>query len=73
MLLQYLQETAVRKGTTEEDDLTDGQTSSKTESTQQYYNKCFTLDLSDSSDNIAEVRESFWRFIILFAPLIFPF
>jgi len=63
MLFQYVQEKEVRKGTTE-----DGQTSSKTESTQQYYNSGFIVDLSDSSDNIAEVKESFWCFIILFAP-----
>lgn len=63
-LFQYVQEKEVRQGTTEED----GKTSSKTESTQQYYNNGFIVDLSDSSDNIAELKESFWCFIILFAP-----
>ena len=69
MFFQYVQGKEVRKGKTEED----GQTSSKTESTQQYHNKGFILDLSDSSDNIAEVKESVWCFIILFATLIFPY
>lgn len=70
MLFHYAQETENALKGTEEDALTD-QTSAKMESTQSYDNG-FILDLTSSSDNIAEVREIFSCFLILFPPLIYP-
>lgn len=71
MLIQFTQETQVAlQETTEEDALTD-QTSAKMNSTLSYDNEGFILDLTSSSDNIAEVRASFQCFLILFTSFKF--
>ena len=50
--------------TKEEDALSD-QTAPKMDSTPSYDNEDFILDLTSSSDNIAEVRESFCFFFLV--------
>ena len=73
VLFYCTQETEVVLRETMVEDALNDQTSVKMDSALSYENEGFVLDLSSSSDNIAEVRESSWCFLILFASLILPF
>lgn len=58
MLFHRTQETEVVLRTTKEEDAPTDQTSAKKDSALSYDKEGFALDLTNSSDNIAEVRQS---------------
>ena len=66
MLFHRTQEAEVVLRETKEEDAPTDQTSAKIDSALSHDNEGFVLDLTSSSDNIAEVRQSFRCFLILF-------